>query len=57
MIFGRKTDQNDLINKCASIIVNKLIKKIKESIFYSILCDETLYLAHIEMKWTNMLDI
>lgn len=46
--FVSKTVQNELINICGSIITDKLIKEVKDSVFYSILCDETSDLAHIE---------
>ncbi|XP_008188101.1 52 kDa repressor of the inhibitor of the protein kinase-like [Acyrthosiphon pisum] len=46
--FVSITVQNELINICGSIITDKLIKEVKDSDFYSILCDETSYLAHIE---------
>lgn len=39
--FVSKTVQNELINICGSIITDKLIKEVKDSVFYSILCDET----------------
>jgi len=46
--FVSKTVQNELINICGSITTDKLIKEVKDSVFYSILCDETSDLAHIE---------
>ncbi|XP_050066479.1 zinc finger MYM-type protein 1-like [Aphis gossypii] len=46
--FVSKTVQNELINICGSIITDKLIKEIKDSVFYSILCEETSDLTHIE---------
>jgi len=46
--FVSKTVQNEFIDICGSIITNKLIKEVENSIFYSILCDETSDLAHIE---------
>lgn len=57
--FVSKTVQNQLINICGSIITDKLIKEVKDSVFYSILCDETSDLAHIEqmslsVRYKNM---
>lgn len=47
-IFFSKTVQNELINICGSIVTDKLIKEAKDCVLYSILCDETPDLVHIE---------
>ncbi|XP_060845757.1 52 kDa repressor of the inhibitor of the protein kinase-like [Rhopalosiphum padi] len=46
--FVSKTIQNNLIDICGSIITDKLIKEVNECKFFSILCDETSDLSHIE---------
>ncbi|XP_060846349.1 uncharacterized protein LOC132926015 [Rhopalosiphum padi] len=46
--FVSKTIQNNLIDICGSITTDKLIKEVNECKFFSILCDETSDLSHIE---------
>jgi len=52
--FVSKTVQNDLINKFGLIITNKIVNEIKDCGFFSILCDETSDLAHIEQMSINI---
>ena len=43
-----KTIQNELIQICGNIVAEKIIEEAKQSVYYSILCDETTDSSHKE---------